>query len=148
MQRRCRWFCALATIVALAACVGPQVRNSPLLVSQWSFKPPAGWADAGNQAWQSADRLEFVSLHVLPARNNVYLVKMVSPRDSKIAYITLCGVRALFAQWRPWFGRTYSDEVVAQRPGSVAIATYYYPRLSSPDSNVERSLRTLCPKSV
>ena len=145
--RRC--LAVAAAFVVAGGCQAPRIPNDARLVSQWSFHPPSGWADAGNQSWRSLTPPQLVSLHVMPPLRRKPLRWILDPFSTTYSRITLChGVPALFGEWRPWFGGTVKDEVAAQQSGSVAVASYYYPRVYTPDAGAERSIRSLCPKAA
>jgi hypothetical protein len=143
-----RVLAAAVALVIAGGCGAPRVRNDPRLVSQWSFHSPDGWTEVGNQRWRSSNPPQLVSLHIMPAHRRKQLRRLLDPFSTTYSRIALChGVPALFGEWRPWFGGTVKDEVAAQQSGSVAVASYYYPRAYTPDADAEQSIRSLCPKA-
>jgi hypothetical protein len=142
-----RAFVVTVALIIAAGCQAPRVRSDPRLVSEWSFRPPRNWTEAENQTWRSSGPPQLVSLQVMPARRPRNLREILDPYGTTYSRTILChGVPALFGEWRPWFGRVVGDEIAAQHSGSIAVASYYYPRLNSPDADAERSIRSLCPK--
>ena len=143
-----RAFVVTVAIIITGGCEAPRVQNDPRLVSEWSFQPPRGWNETENQTWRSSSPPQTVSLQIMPARRLRNLRSLLDPYNTTYSRTTLChGVPALFGEWRPWFGRIIEDEIATQQPGSIAVASYYYPRFYSPDIGAERSIRSLCPKA-
>jgi hypothetical protein len=61
--------------------------------------------------------------------------------------ITLChGLPALLGHENAPFSMSIDEAVATQQRGSVAVASYTYPRFSPPDPAAEASIRSLCPR--
>jgi len=138
----------LATAAALLFTAGCFTQRTPAdaqLIAQWRFAPPRDWVPSRTNEWESANSHGLLSLQVLPAKRPLRAI--IDPYFTEYASVKLCrGTPALLGKWRPPFGFTISDEIAMQQPGSIAIATYLYPRRFSADPAAETALRSLCPR--
>jgi hypothetical protein len=152
---------AVAAIGLAAGCSAPHFSSvSPRIMAEWSFQPPRGWEAftirpplgmppiPGVRSWRTSFPPQIISLHIMPQRHLSSLQPMAfGPFFNTVSRITLChGLPALLGLGRPPFGSVVSDGVATQQHGSVAIASYSYPRFWSPDPNAEASIRSLCPR--
>jgi hypothetical protein len=153
-MNRLRCFVALS---AICGCAQPQT-TSPRIASTWRFDPPRGWIPSkasvpfgmaplpGVREWRSWKLVQTISLQILPAGRPRRLRAILDPYFTTYSKISLCHrLPALFGKARPPFGWIISDEVAMEQRGSIAIASYYYPRFAEPDAAAETSLRSLCP---
>jgi hypothetical protein len=155
--------CAGALVALLCGCAGGHITVTQVtgsgVVSQWEFQPPRSWVSvdpargpfplalSGARQWRSSDSLESISLQVMPTRQPRRLRAILDPYFTVYSRISVCrNLPALFGRQRLPFGRVISDEIAIEQRGSIAVASYYYPRFRSPDVSAEKSLRTLCPK--
>jgi hypothetical protein len=139
----------IAALIIAAGCEAPRTKNDPRLVSDWSFQPPHGWTEVGNQSWRSSSPPQLIALHIMPAaaRHPIDLRWVLEPYSMKTTRITLChGLPALFGERHFWFGSNV-DEIATQKSGSIAIASYYYPRFYDSDASAESSIRSICPRT-
>ena len=143
-----RVFLAIVALIVSGGCEATHAQSDPHLVSEWSFQSPRGWTKAGNQTWRSSTPPQLISLHIMPARRPVDLRIMFDPYGTTSTRLTLChGLPALFGESRPWFGSVVSDEIATQKSGSIAVASYHYPRFYNPDAGAESSIRSICPRA-
>jgi hypothetical protein len=150
---------AVAAMLFAASCSAPQPAVSPQLMDAWSFHPPHGWVSftikgpfgqpgsPGRRSWRTSTPPQILSLNVMPARRPLDLQLIAGSFFTSSSHITLCrGLPALLNRERLPFGMSIKDSVATQQAGSIAIATYYYPRFFPPDPSAEASIRSLCPR--
>jgi hypothetical protein len=156
-----RRFTGALALAILCSCTQHQSRLAavPVESAGWTFRPPPSWRAVGKQVtifglpsvrgvrqWRSRSRAQSISFHVTPVKGSVELRARLDPYLTQYSTLAVCrGLHALYGRWRPPFGLVVSDDVAMERPGSIAVATYFFPRSATPDPDAEKSIRTLCP---